>query len=93
MEMPARRLCSAALAPWLPEAGHGAFVGERRLSDAEIRTIGDCVDQGAPEGDAADLPPPREWPGDWQLGRPDLVVALPEPYVLRPGGPDVLRRR
>ncbi|MBM3779509.1 MAG: tetratricopeptide repeat protein, partial [Acidimicrobiia bacterium] len=82
---------SRYMPPWLPEAGHGAFVGERRLSDAEIRTIGDWVDQGAPEGDAADLPPPREWPGDWQLGRPDLVVALPEPYVLRPGGPDVLR--
>src|SRR6476620_1038810 len=24
--------------PWLPEAGHGEFVGERRLSDEQIAT-------------------------------------------------------
>src|SRR5690349_21746212 len=24
--------------PWLPEAGHGDFSGERRLTDAQIRT-------------------------------------------------------
>src|SRR5712692_8496651 len=25
--------------PWLPEPGYGAFIGERRLSDAQIRSI------------------------------------------------------
>src|SRR5499427_3311103 len=29
--------------PWLPEAGFGAFVEERRLSDAQIRLIDEWV--------------------------------------------------
>ena len=29
--------------PWLPEPGHGDFQDERRLTDAQIRTIGDWV--------------------------------------------------
>src|SRR5215467_4889839 len=36
--------------PWLPEAGVGPFVEERRLSDTEIRLIDEWVNQGAPAG-------------------------------------------
>ena len=32
-----------------------------------------------------------EWPLGWQLGTPDVVVRMPEPYVLRAEGPDVFR--
>src|SRR5690349_18971340 len=34
--------------PWLPEAGHGEFLDERRLTDGEIQLIQDWVAQGAP---------------------------------------------
>src|SRR5689334_2063280 len=40
--------------PWLPEAGFGAFVEERRLSERQIRMIEEWVQQGAPAGSPSD---------------------------------------
>src|SRR5271154_4716613 len=42
---------SRRMPPWKPEPGFGAFHDSRRLSDAEIRTIADWAEAGAPEGD------------------------------------------
>jgi Flp pilus assembly protein TadD len=77
--------------PWLPDPGEPPFVGERRLSVSEIDTLTRWADQGAPEGDRADLPPMPAWPSGWALGAPDLVVTLAAPYVLRPGPHDAYR--
>ena len=77
--------------PWLPERDHGKFLNERRLSDAQIRAIQQWVDQGAIEGDPLNKPPIPEWPEGWQLGQPDLILTLPQPYTLRPDGTDVFR--
>ena len=91
----ARAIASAvqrrAMPPWLPEAGHGQFAGERRLRDDQIALISKWVESGAPEGNPADAPKPPTSAGGWQLGTPDLVLTLPEPYVLRPGSRDVFR--
>jgi Flp pilus assembly protein TadD len=76
--------------PWLPEPGPG-FVGERRLSNDQIERIARWVEQGAAEGDPAALPPLPHWSSDWQLGPPDLVVEMPEPYQLPADGTDVFR--
>ncbi len=76
--------------PWKPEPGVADFVGERRLTDSEIRVLHDWSVTGAAAGDPALLPAlPRFTPG-WQLGQPDLVVTLPE-YTLRGDGLDVFR--
>ena len=40
---------------------------------------------------ARDLPAPPAWSGGWQLGKPDLVVTMPAPFVLAADGPDVSR--
>ena len=77
--------------PWLPEHGHGDFVGERRLTDEEIAVIDRWWKAGAPEGAAADLTAKPTWNDDWQLGKPDLVVTMPQPYTLRAEGPDEYR--
>ena len=40
------------------------------------------VDNGAPRGNPADLPPPIEWPADgWTYGTPDVIVPSPEGIV------------
>jgi Flp pilus assembly protein TadD len=78
--------------PWPPEPGHGDFAGERRLTNAEIATIQRWVAGGAPEGDPRDLPPTPTWREGWQLGEPDLVVRMPEPYAVQADGPDVFRK-
>ena len=93
----ARAISSAvqrrAMPPWLPEPGHGEFAGERRLRDDQIALIAKWVESGAPEGNPADAPTPPTFSGGWQLGTPDLVLTLPEAYVLQPqtGTRDVFR--
>jgi hypothetical protein len=57
------------------------FSNDRSLSDQQIKTIVDWVDQGAPPGDPKDLPAPKTWPdgSHWEYAKilgqePDLVV-------------------
>ena len=82
---------SRYMPPWLPEHGYGDFVGERRLTDGQIKTIREWEARGALEGAAADRPPVPQWPADWELGKPDLVVTLARPYTLAAEGKDVYR--
>ncbi len=80
--------------PWKPQPGWGHFVGERRLSDAQIKALADWAAAGAPEGDAAATPRPPTFSSDWKLGQPDLVVKMDKPFTIAPdgdGGRDVYR--
>src|SRR5207237_1031859 len=45
---------SRYMPPWKAEPGHGDFMNERRLSDAQIQLIQTWEKQGALEGNAAD---------------------------------------
>jgi len=77
--------------PWLPEPEGPRFAGERRLSQDQIERLRLWAEQGAAEGDRSDAKP-RTTPNEgWQLGKPDLVLALPKPYTLPPDGTDVFR--
>ena len=77
--------------PWKPVPGYGRFRNERRLSDAEIALLSRWAASGAAEGDPADLPASPDAADGWQLGAPDLVVAMPAPYPLPAGTADVYR--
>jgi tetratricopeptide (TPR) repeat protein len=82
---------SGAMPPWQPEPGLGQFVGERRMDDAEIASIQRWVAQGMMRGDIADMPVQPAFADAWQLGTPDIVVQMPEAYVLPAGSRDVFR--
>jgi tetratricopeptide (TPR) repeat protein len=84
-------ISSGFMPPWLPEPGYGEFAGSRGLSVDEIGMIRQWVNEGGREGDPADLPPVPQWTEGWQLGEPDLIVRLPETYMLRAEPPDVFR--
>jgi tetratricopeptide (TPR) repeat protein len=86
-----RAIGTRRMPPWKPEPGHGEFVGARRLSEEQIALIQKWGDDGFLRGDSRDLPPLPRWTTGWQLGDPDLVVAMPEPYTLSAGGSDVFR--
>lgn len=77
--------------PWKPEPGYGEFAGERRLREEQIAVIRQWVEEGMIEGDARALPPLPKWSSTWRYGAPDLIVSMPEPYVLRADGPDMFR--
>ena len=85
---------SRYMPPWKADPSDGPFVGQQPLSDAEIGVFQQWTHVGAPEGDARDLETLHRrpaWTEGWQLGAPDLIVTLPQPYVLQAGGTDVFR--
>ncbi len=76
--------------PWLPEAGYGDFLDDRRLTASEIAIIANWVSAGAPRKVQHDaFPPPPEVPGGWQLGTPDLVLDAKSPIELPASGRDI----
>jgi hypothetical protein len=78
--------------PWYIDRNVGItkFKSDPSLTDAEIATIVNWVDHGAPAGNAADMPPPRQFSDvdKWHIGKPDLIVTMPKPYKLKANGPD-----
>jgi hypothetical protein len=78
--------------PWHIDRNVGIteFKDDPSLTDAEIATIARWVDAGAPQGDPADMPPPKQFTDldQWYIGKPDIIVTMDEPYVLGSAGPD-----
>jgi mono/diheme cytochrome c family protein len=77
--------------PWKPQPGHEKFRDERRLSEAEMATLKQWAEAGAPEGKpiaapvAADSAPSQ----NWFLGKPDLELTLAEPVQVPADGRDL----
>ena len=82
---------SGFMPPWQPEAGDLAFVGDRRMTAAEIETVHGWVQAGGPEGSAADRRAAPTFESAWALGEPDLVVRFPRTFMLQADGTDVFR--
>jgi len=86
------KVATRVMPPWHIDRNVGvtSFKDDPSLSDAEIATISSWVDNGAPEGNPADMPPPLKFSDDdkWHFGRPDLVVSMPKPYILKAKGGD-----
>jgi mono/diheme cytochrome c family protein len=71
--------------PWFADPRFGHFANDRRLSDADVKTISAWADSGAPEGDAKDRPAPMQWHEGWNI-QPDVVFQLPKPYQVPASG-------
>jgi hypothetical protein len=83
------RVIRRQMPPWHIDRTVGVqkFKNDISLSDEQINTIVRWVDSGAPQGDAKDMPPPKQWPAEneWkaakELGQPDLIIKS-EPYTM-----------
>jgi mono/diheme cytochrome c family protein len=82
---------SRYMPPWHAEPGFGDFADERRLTDAQIETIAQWVEQRMPRGDSAVMPALPSFTEGWQLGKPDLVLEMPEAFDVPASGPDIFR--
>src|SRR4051812_35835028 len=83
---------SRYMPPWLPAPGKGDFVGERRLSDAELTALREWVGAGAAgpgESSAGQAETPAPEPSQWPLGKPDAILTLPQPVTVPGNGADV----
>ena len=79
---------SRFMPPWLPEPGELKFADELRLSDSEVARIQAWVEQGAVEGNTADLPAKPQFVEGWQLGKPDVIVKATKAYAMPAGSSD-----
>jgi hypothetical protein len=87
-----QKVANREMPPWHIDKNVGItkFKDDPSLTDAEIATITKWIDSGAPRGNPADMPPPREFAdiNQWYIGKPDIVVTMPSPYILPATGPD-----
>ena len=74
--------------PWLPAPSDLKFAGDLRLSDEQIALLQRWAEEGAPEGDPHDEPPPPQFTPGWQLGKPDVILRARKPYELPARGTD-----
>ncbi len=71
---------SGRMPPWYADPHHGTWANDRRLSTEDKETLLAWIDQGCPEGDARDLPAPKEWHEGWWIGKPDVVISMPKDF-------------
>ncbi len=91
-----QQVTKRTMPPWTLDKSVGiqTFKYDRSLSDKEIATLAAWTDAGAPLGNPADMPPPKQFPdaSKWtllsMLGEPDLVVPIPAPWVVEAKGPN-----
>jgi Domain of unknown function (DUF3471)/Copper type II ascorbate-dependent monooxygenase, C-terminal domain len=82
------KVVAGQMPPWHADPHYGQFSNDRRLSQQEIDTIVAWVDQGAKEGNPKDLPSAPSFPEGWKIGKPDVVLSMPEEYTLEANGSD-----
>ena len=79
-------LLSGTMPPWFADPDVNRFSNDRRLSEAQVRTLLSWVDAGAPEGNPADAPPPRRFEEGWTIGKPELILEMPKPFDIPANG-------
>jgi len=87
-----QRVAARDMPPWHLDKTVGIrhYKNDRSLSDDEIATVVRWADNGAPQGNPADMPPPIAFRAetDWFIGEPDLKVTTPNDFVMYANGPD-----
>ncbi|HEY2414927.1 MAG TPA: redoxin domain-containing protein [Pirellulaceae bacterium] len=81
-EMIAEVVRDERMPPWHANPQFGHFANENRLSAEQKDLVRTWVENGSPEGNPADLPPPRKFHDSWFLPRePDLVIYMTDQPV------------
>ena len=86
------KVITRIMPPWYIDKNVGIrhFKDDASLSDEQIATIVTWVDGGAPKGNPADMPPPRQFEDleKWHIAPPDLIVQLPKDVIVPAKAPD-----
>src|SRR5215470_9679206 len=72
-----QKVAAREMPPWYIDrhVGITKFKDDPSLTDEEIAIITKWADNGAPMGNPADMPPPRQFTelDQWHIGKPDLI--------------------
>ncbi len=79
-----------AMPPWfaapLPGATHSPWANDRSLSERDRTDLLTWLASDRPKGDAAEAPKPRHFPSEWNIGKPDAIIAAAEPISVKAEG-------
>lgn len=77
--------------PWHADEGDVRFSNDRSLSPDQIQLLADWLAAGRPQGDPAQTPPLPEFHEKWQIGMPDQIATMTEPFTVPAEGRDIYR--
>lgn len=76
------KVLSGEMPPWKADPHFGSFQNTRTLSKHDVDIFVRWVDGGAKEGNPVEMPPAPQFADGWQIGTPDLVLQMKEPYTV-----------
>jgi len=82
------KVATREMPPWGADPHFGDFSNDARLSQAEVDTIVAWVDQGAKEGNPKDMPAVPAFSEQWEVGKPDVILAMPREHEISAEGAD-----
>jgi len=82
------KVVSHQMPPWHADPHVGKWANDPRLTQTQIDTITAWVDNGAKEGDPRDLPAVPQFVEGWGIGKPDVIIQMPEEDTVEASGPD-----
>ena len=68
--------------PWHADRGVVEYANDRSLSYSPIDLLRQWLEAGTPEGDRSYQKPAPVFPDGWEIGEPDLEVAMAEPFTV-----------
>jgi len=80
-----KQVTSREMPPWDAALEHmGTFSNERVLTQGEIDVITRWTETGTSRGNPKDAPAPKAFKNNdgWMIGKPDLIVTMPEPFFV-----------
>ncbi len=77
-----REVAERTMPPFLASTCCSSYANDYSLTDGEVSTILGWIDQGGPQGNIADAPPPLQKIGG--LSRIDVTVGMRDPYTPKP---------
>ena len=84
-----KNVSDGAMPPWGADHGFGPWQDDRSMSQDEIDTVVNWVNNGAPRGNPKDMPAvPVYSKSEWNLGEPDYVIEF-ENFDVPGNGPDL----
>jgi len=62
------------------------WANDRSMPKKDRQDLMEWVVNGMPEGDPSDAPIPQQYPSNWEIGTPDLVLEIPTPIQIKATG-------
>lgn len=78
-----RQVDRGVMPPWFAASTHDqVWSNDRSLAAGDRAELLAWLDGDRPAGDPAEAPLPLKFPAEWSIGKPDLVLQIPQPIAI-----------